>query len=179
ALGNDYYAQLPLGFQPDVLRQEFRQLPQDVRLALGKGDALGGILSATIDQYLLVIDLLVSRGTQAFGACSSELYGSAGDRLRGDRKSLRQLGESLGQIFSLPAADHLSRPYGGKTISASDAVSTLQQRLHSYFPPGDIRVMLSDGIVSDAAAGGDYIKINQDSEFSEFDLQVLEVHEGW
>jgi len=178
-LGADYYAQLPLGFQPDVLRQEFRQLRQDVRVALGKGDGLGSILSTTIDQYLLVIDLLVSRGTQAFGACSSQLYGSAGDRLRGDRKSLRQLGESLGQIFSLPAADHLSRPYGGKTISAADAVSTLQQRLHAYFPPGDIRVMLSDGIVSDAAAGGDYIKINQDSEFSEFDLQVLEVHEGW
>ncbi|MDO8270411.1 MAG: flavohemoglobin expression-modulating QEGLA motif protein, partial [Gammaproteobacteria bacterium] len=73
---------------------------------------------------------------------------------------------------------HLSRPYG-KKISAENAVQILQQKLNPYFPPGDIRVILSDGIVSDAAAGGDYIKINQDSEFSEFDLQILEVHEGW
>lgn len=178
-LGADYYARLPLGFQPDILREQFKQLRQDVRQGLGKGDGLGLILRTTIDQYLLVIDMLVSRGTPDFGRHSRELYGSPGDRLRGDRKSLRQLGENLGQIFSLPAADHLSRPYGGKRISAQDAVAILQERLHSYFPPGDIRVMLSDGIVSDAAAGGDYIKINQGSEFSEFDLQVLEVHEGW
>ena len=178
-LGDDYYQRLTLGFEPHNLREQFRQLRQDVRHGLGQGDGLGSILIATIDQYLLVIDLLVSRGTSGFGALSSELYGSASDRLRGDRKSLRQLGENLGQIFSLPAADHLSRPYGGKSIAAPDAVTLLQERLHSYFPPGDIRVMLSDGIVSDAAAGGDYIKINQDSDFSEFDLQVLEVHEGW
>ncbi len=174
----DFYQRQPLNFQPDTLRTQFRQLRDDVRRDLGRRDGLGSILCSTIDQYLLVIDLLIHRGTQEFGVYSRELYGSAGDHLRGDRKSLRQLGEKLCQIFSLPAAGHLSRPYG-KTISASDAVQILQQKLNPYFPPGDIRVILSDGIVSDAAAGGDYIKINQDSEFSEFDLQILEVHEGW
>ncbi|MGB4247095.1 MAG: flavohemoglobin expression-modulating QEGLA motif protein [Pseudohongiellaceae bacterium] len=173
-----FYERQPLNFQPDTLRTQFRQLRDDVRRDLGRRDGLGSILCSTIDQYLLVIDLLVHRGTSAFGGYSRELYGSAGDRLRGDRKNLRQLGEKLCQIFSLPAAEHLSRPYG-KTISAPDAVQILQQKLNPYFPPGDIRVILSDGIVSDAAAGGDYIKINQDSEFSEFDLQILEVHEGW
>jgi len=33
--------------------------------------------------------------------------------------------------------------------------------------------------VSDASAGGDCIKINRRAHFSELDLQVLEVHEGW
>ena len=78
----------------------------------------------------------------------------------------------------MPGAAHLVRPYE-KNISATDAVDILQDRLGNYFYPGDIRVILSDGIVSDAAAGGDYIKINQDASFTEFDLQVLEVHEGW
>lgn len=178
SLGADFYQRQPLNFQPDSLRDQFKQLRKDVRRALGRQDGLGSILCATIDQYLLVIDLLVNRGTPAFGKVSRELYGSAGDKLRGDRKSLRQLGEKLCQIFSLPAAEYLSRPYG-KTIPAHEAVHILQERLNPYFPPGDIRVILSDGIVSDAAAGGDYIKINRDSEFSELDLQILEVHEGW
>ncbi|MCP5356635.1 MAG: flavohemoglobin expression-modulating QEGLA motif protein [Pseudomonadales bacterium] len=173
-----YYERVALNFKADPLRDEFKALRSEVRRELGQDDGLGSILRDTVDQYLLVIDLLEARGTPQFGQISRELYGSAADKLRGDRKSLRKLGEKLCQIFSLPAAEHISRPYG-KTIPAPDAVQILQQRLTPYFPPGDIRVILSDGIVSDAAAGGDYIKINQDSDFSEFDLQILEVHEGW
>ena len=178
AINLDYYERMPLSFDPALLRSRFKELRDDVRRDLGRHDGLGGILRDTINQYLLVIDLLVSRGTPSFGKVSKELYGSASDKMRGDRKTLRTLGEKLCQIFSLPSASHISRPYG-KDIPATEAVEILQQKLNPYFPPGDIRVMLSDGIVSDAAAGGDYIKINQDSAFSEFDLQILEVHEGW
>ncbi len=178
AVNRDYYERMPLNFDPDLLRARFKELRDDVRRSLGRRDGLGGILRDTINQYLVVIDLLVSRGTPAFGKLSKELYGSASDKMRGDRKTLRTLGEKLCQLFSLPSAEHISRPYG-KDIPATQAVDILQQKLNPYFPPGDIRVMLSDGIVSDAAAGGDYIKINQDSAFSEFDLQILEVHEGW
>lgn len=174
----NYYERMPLNFQPEILRVRFKELRDDVHRELGRHDGLGGILRDTINQYLLVIDLLVSRGTPSFGGVSRELYGSASDKMRGDRKTLRTLGEKLCQIFSLPAAAHISRPYG-KDIPAAEAVQILQQKLNPYFPPGDVRVMLSDGIVSDAAAGGDYIKINRDSDFSEFDLQILEVHEGW
>jgi uncharacterized protein (TIGR02421 family) len=173
-----FYERLSLNFSPENLSAEFRALRSEVGRVLGQGDGLGRILCATIDQYLLVIELLAHRGLPEFGVFSRELYGSAADTLRGDRKTLRQLGEKLCQIFSLPAAEHISRPYG-KSISAAEAVLTLRQRLSNYFPPGDIRVVLSDGIVSDAAAGGDYIKINQDADFSEFDVQILEVHEGW
>jgi uncharacterized protein (TIGR02421 family) len=173
-----YYHRIKLDFDPMVLRDRFLMLRREVQRTLGRKDGLGGILTDTIDQYLLVIELLRTRGTVDFGRHSRALYGSARDHLRGDRKSLRQLGEKLCEIFSLPAAEHLSRPYSNH-ISAPAAVEILQQRLGNYFQPGDIRVILSDGIVSDAAAGGDYIKINQDSEFTEFDLQVLEVHEGW
>jgi uncharacterized protein (TIGR02421 family) len=178
AVDADYYANQALGFSPELLRANFKDLRRTVIRQLGRADGLGSIMTATIDQYLLVIDLLSSRGTEQFGKCSRELYGSARDHLRGDRKTLRQLGERLTQIFSLPAADHLSRSYG-KTIPAETAVDSLKQRLVSYFPADEIRVILSDGIVSDAAAGGDYIKVNRDAVFTEFDLQVLEVHEGW
>lgn len=173
-----YYESISLGFEPAVLSDRFRDLRKQVRRSLGRADGLGSILCSTIDQYLLVIEMLKARGTPSFGVHSSALYGSASDRLRGDRKSLRQLGEKLCEIFSLPAADHLGRPYE-RHIPAAKAVEILQARLSNYFQPGDIRVILSDGIVSDAAAGGDCIKINQDVEFTDIDLQVLEVHEGW
>jgi uncharacterized protein (TIGR02421 family) len=40
-------------------------------------------------------------------------------------------------------------------------------------------VILDDGIVADAAAGSDYIKVLRGALFSERDLKLLEVHEGW
>ncbi|MEX1197574.1 MAG: flavohemoglobin expression-modulating QEGLA motif protein [Pseudohongiellaceae bacterium] len=174
----DHYRKQSLGFEPARLREEFRELRGDISRQLGRGDGLGRILRQTVDQYLMVIDLLDNRGTPEFGRLSRQLYGSARDHMRGDRKTLRQLGERLGEIFSMPGALHLARPYE-RDISAGTAVTVLQQQLENFFQPGDIRVMLSDGIVSDAAAGGDYIKINQDADFTDFDLKVLEVHEGW
>lgn len=174
----EYYQRQALNFDPDALRARFLELRKDIRRQLGRNDGLGRILRETADQYLLVIELLRSRGTPEFGRYSRQLYGSARDHLRGDRKTLRQLGEKLCEIFSLPAADHLARPYDSD-ITAETAVAVLRDKLEVYFDEGDIRVMLSDGIVSDAAAGGDYIKINEDADFKEFDLKVLEVHEGW
>lgn len=178
SIDESYYHGQALNFDPVSLRAEFLDLRRDIRRQLGRGDGLGRILRNTADQYLLVIEMLSTRGTADFGRHSRQLYGSARDHMRGDRKTLRQLGEKLCEIFSLPAATHLARPYDSD-ISSETAVSVLRERLEQYFEEGDIRVMLSDGIVSDAAAGGDYIKINEDADFTDFDLKVLEVHEGW
>ena len=87
-----YYEGISLGFEPDLLADRFKDLKKQVRRSLGRTDGLGSILCSTIDQYLRVIELLKARGTPAFGVHSSALYGSASDRLRGDRKSLLQLG---------------------------------------------------------------------------------------
>ena len=38
---------------------------------------------------------------------------------------------------------------------------------------------LSDGIVADAAAGGDRVKIREGAMFSVRDVDLYEVHEGW
>src|SRR5205807_575743 len=38
---------------------------------------------------------------------------------------------------------------------------------------------LSDDILADAAAGSDYIKLRRDAHFTQRDLALLEVHEGW
>lgn len=174
----DFYQQQKLAFDPDTVYQALKDLKADIRRQLGRGDALGKILQATVDQYQIVIELLRYRGTDKFGHFSHQLYGSAQDKIRGDRKTLRQMGERLCHIFSLPAVEHLHRPYN-HDIDAEQAVAILHERMNQYFAPGEVRVQINDDIVSDAAAGGDCIKINRRSLFSELDLQVLEVHEGW
>nr|WP_324258147.1 flavohemoglobin expression-modulating QEGLA motif protein [Cellvibrio fontiphilus] len=178
ALDADFYQRQALAFAPDNVSQLLKELKSDVRRQLGHDDALGKILQATIDQYQIVIELLRARGTQQFGQYSKQLYGSASDNIRGDRKTLRQLGERLCHIFSLPAVEHLNRPYTNH-IAAEDAVNMLDARMRDYFGAGEVRVQISDDIVSDASAGGDCIKVNRRSSFSELDIQVLEVHEGW
>lgn len=178
ALEADFYQRQKLGFDPDNVSQLLKELKSDVRRQLGRDDALGKIMQATIDQYQIVIELLRARGTDQFGHFSRQLYGSAQDNIRGDRKTLRQMGERLCHIFSLPAVEHLNRPYTNH-INAEEAVTLLRARMDNYFGTGEVRVQISDDIVSDASAGGDCIKINRRSNFSELDIQVLEVHEGW
>ncbi len=177
-VGPDYYQRQSLGFDPDALDRALLELDKDIKRQLGRGDALGKILKSTVEQYQLVVQLLRHRGQPAFGDYSRQLYGSASDRIRGDRKTLRTLGERLCDIFSLPAVEHLNRPYP-RDIDAAAAVNMLRQRMDRFFGAGQVKVSISDDIVSDAAAGGDTIKVNRRAHFSELDIQVLEVHEGW
>lgn len=178
AVGAAFYKQQSLGFDPETKRDELKELKQVIVKKLGKNDALGKILQQTADQYLIVIDMLEQRGQSGFLKLSQQLYGSARDHLRGDRKTIIELGERLCHIFSLPAAATLAHPYP-KTLTASEAVDKLRNKLSRFFDNGEVNVILADGIVSDASAGGDTIKINSNACFSELDLKVLEVHEGW
>lgn len=173
-----YYQRQPPAFDLNSTNQALEALRGDIVRELGKSDALGAILQETTLQYMRVIDLLRSRGTPAFLKHSQALYGSARDHLSGDDKSLLELGERLCEIFSLPGAKHLNQVHP-KVFTAEQAVARLTERLGRYFNPGALSVILDDGIVSDASAGGDKIKINNKAMFSELDLQVLEVHEGW
>ncbi|EKT4486418.1 MULTISPECIES: flavohemoglobin expression-modulating QEGLA motif protein [Shewanella] len=178
AIDAEFYQRLPLPFDPDKTRQELTELRLQTRKRLGRYDKLGKILIANIEQYLQVIDMLQHRGKADFGEFSRRLYGSANHKLHGDRHNLRQLGDRLSYIFSLPAALRSNRHHP-KEIAAPEAVDILGRRLKDYFHSDDIRVRLSDGIVSDAAVGGDTVKLNSKALFSQSDLDVYEVHEGW
>ncbi|MFC3032741.1 flavohemoglobin expression-modulating QEGLA motif protein [Pseudoalteromonas fenneropenaei] len=173
-----YYQSIPLGFDLNQTRAELKSLLSDIKKELGKKDPLGLILQDTTEQYLLVMDLLKDRGTTGFIDHSRALYGSAHDHLIGDRRSLKEVGEHLCDIFHLPAAKHISFAQP-KLYDAEQSVGILQSKLDGYFTRHNVQVKLSDGIVSDAAAGGDSIKLNTRSKFSDRDLHVLEVHEGW
>lgn len=175
----DYYlGSNPLSFDPDSKTRELTDLQDKIRQTLGEGDPLGNILSETVAQYQVVVDMVSARGTPGFMSASQQLYGSARDHLRGDKLSLIDMSKRLCDIFSLPAATHLASAYP-KNIPADEAVRQLQARLQPFFHNSAFNVRETDGIVSDASAGGDCIKVNTHARFSSLDIQVLEVHEGW
>lgn len=180
AVDRAYYENRPLGFDPVAKRLEFHELERQVSRRLGQFSPVGVILRRMCHEYRVVVRMLESRGLPEFVSYSQQLYGSASDVFHAGDPTLADLGmmmsEALGKIDRTG-----SLPIQEKTITGEEAVEMLQDRLNQAFPDPDrpIRVMLSDGIVSDAAAGTDYLKIRKEARFNLQDIRLLEVHEGW
>ncbi|HWV11334.1 MAG TPA: flavohemoglobin expression-modulating QEGLA motif protein, partial [Pseudomonas sp.] len=106
-------------------------------------------------------------------------YGAASDAFHAGDPTLADLGLMFSDYLNKidDRGDLKDEP---KTLTAKDAVQLLQSRLNLVFgeEEGTIRVFESDGILADAAAGADYIKIRADAMFNERDVKALEVHEG-
>ncbi len=174
----DDYRKIPLGFEPREKLDELLDIEHDVDRQLGSRDAMGRILSDSAREYAEVIEMLVARGTPRFAELSRRLYGSARDVVGDEGRSVAELAREMYELLTnLDETDLGPRPE--RNIPASAAVDRLNTRLVAYFGDGTVRVRLDDGIVADAAAGSDYIKLRDGALFSERDIQVLEVHEGW
>jgi uncharacterized protein (TIGR02421 family) len=178
-VARDYYLTRPLPFDPDAKHRELTELERDVRRQLGDINAPGRILTRMCQEYREVVHLLRQRGTRGFYELSQHLYGSSADSFHAGEPNLVDLGHMLSDVL-----DHLSHDsiFGGEepTLDAAQAVDALSQRLGGYFGNGrTVCVRLSDGIVADAAAGSDYIKIRGDARFTAREVRLLEVHEGW
>jgi uncharacterized protein (TIGR02421 family) len=175
----DWYARCrPLGFDPESKRGEFAALERDIVRRLGQMSPLGAIMRRICREYRSVVDMLEARGTQGFGRLSQELYGSAGDAFHAGEPTLAELGETMeATLGRVSASDHIRED--PRDIPAARAVEILGARLQAVYPGAALRVRLSDGIAADAAAGTDYIKLRDGAFFSDRDLRVLEVHEGW
>ncbi len=175
-----YYESRPLGFDAAGKCHEFQTIERDIACKLGQYNPLGTIMRRMCREYIQVVRMLEARGTPEFAVISRELYGSAGDAFHEGGPTLADLGKLLGDAIANIAQSELLKP-AEKTISGEDAVKILQKRINQAFreSEGTMRVILSDGILADAAAGADYIKIRKDAKFNDRDLRVLEVHEGW
>jgi uncharacterized protein (TIGR02421 family) len=174
----DYYLGRPLPFDPDEKRRELQVLERDVRRRLGKYNAAGQIMLRMCDEYCQVVDMLAQRGTPTFCLISERLYGSSSDSFHAGDPNLADLGHQMSSIL-----DNLSHQtiFGQEqaSVDGAEAVQILSARLGEYFKGSAVRVQLSDGIVADAAAGSDYLKIRQSARFTPRELRLLEVHEGW
>ncbi|TGG95096.1 flavohemoglobin expression-modulating QEGLA motif protein [Natronospirillum operosum] len=174
----DYYANRPLGFEPAELRQAFSDLQRDVVRQLGQLNPMTQYMSKMCREYRDVIRMLEARGTREFHNLSVELFGDSHDAFHAGEPTLAELADMLQQpLAGLLASDQM--PEEPKDIPAAEAMRRLQAQVDASMPDVPVQIMLSDGILSDAAAGSDRIKLNQDVLFSQRELDILEVHEAW
>jgi len=176
----DYYRNRPLPFDAEKKLAEFEDLELDIQRELGEYNPIGIIMRRNCHEYEVVVEMLAARGTPAFSRKSRELYGSSKDAFYAGEPTLVDLGVMMSESL-----ETIARNAPGMTeernIPADEAVKILQSRLDQSMPCPDkpISVVISDGIVADAAAGADYIKLRTGAMFNERDLRLLEVHEGW
>lgn len=176
----DYYQKKnPLSFDPRKKIEEFHEIDRNIRRKLGQYSGVGSIMQRMCYEYCRVIEMLMERGTPRFTEISQELYGSSKDAFHIGAPTLKDFGllasEALENI-----SDQVETKKDVERYTSDDAVKILTEKLDNYFSGHDqISVEISDGIIADAAAGADKIKIRNGAKFSRRELRALEVHEGW
>lgn len=180
AIDQDYYqAKNPLSFDPKLKIAEFREIERSIRRRLGQYSGVGSIMQRMCHEYCRVVDMLISRGTPRFTEVSQELYGSSEDAFHVGAPTLKDLASLVNDTLA-NIKDQVKTEADEDKYSSKEAVKMLGQRLAGYFSEGDnIRVELSDGIIADASAGADRIKIHEGLKFSEREIRTFEIHEGW
>lgn len=173
-----YYQKRPLGYDPRTVTRQFEEIFNLIRRHFDSQDPLAELLNETTEQYLQLLQLLENRGNKEFYQISKKLYGSPQDHFYEDTNTILSLSQILSNILSNLDDAEVAPPLK-KNLTGDQVVKTLQKRFHDSFLKDRVQVMLSDGILADAAAGSSYIKINQAARFSSKQAEILEVHEGW
>jgi uncharacterized protein (TIGR02421 family) len=188
-----YYATVDLGFDPRAKIDEFDAIAGDIGRSLGETDAIGHVMLSTALEYRDVVRMLVARGTPSFYEWSRKLYGSPKDKFPDGRSTVRGLGQLLYGLLTnvdqwsdqghgalrVPAGTPAAPREYARTLDATEAARLLGERLATFFGDTRVSVEADDGILADAAAGSDYVKVRTGARFSERDVDILEVHEGW
>ncbi len=177
-VGPEDYQRLSLGFDPTDKKDELRAISADIVRQLGEQDRVGRILSETAHQYIRVVQMLEARGTKEFYELSKELYGTPKEYFSDECTQVRGAALAMYDILT-QLDDSVLGVAPARDIDAERAVGILNERLGVYFGDGTVSVLLDDGIAADASAGSGYIKLRQGAMFSDRDLRLLEVHEGW
>lgn len=173
-----YQHHSPLRFDPRDKMTELLEIKRSIKRLLGSYSGVGGIMQRMCEEYIRVIDMLKSRGTSKFTEISQELYGSAQDRFYPGGLTLQDLAEIVNQVLNnFSTTSEL--PIDQKIFSSEEAVVALNNKLSTYFSTAKIKVEVSDGIIADASAGAECIKLRSGIMFSQREINLLEIHEGW
>lgn len=176
----DYYINRPLPFEATEKQEEFRLILRDAQNQLGEYSPVTRLIKRQCQEYSRAAQMLEARGTPSFCEIAQELYGSPDDAFYSGGPRLSDLGTVLSGV--LTALDvQLQSDADIKRHTAKEAQEILQARLSPFFDqhPGKVTVMVSDGMIADASAGADTIKLSHKARFSDRNLRYLEVHEGW
>lgn len=180
AVDQAYYEQHnPLGFDPDKKIDEFYIIEHDIKRQLGKYGSASELMQNRCREYRDAIQMLKARGTYQFTEIAQDLYGSAEDAFYPGAPTLEDLSTLVNSVLINIGAQTVDEK-DKKIYSAQEAAQILTRRLTRYFgKDSKIHVKATEHIVSDASAGADTIRLRSDSKFSERDIRLYEVHEGW
>lgn len=176
---NYYLEKNPLSFDPEKKKQEFHDIEHAIRRQLGQYSGVGSIMQRMCYEYGRVVDMLSARGTPNFTTVSQELYGSSADAFHVGAPNLKDLATLVSTTLS-KIKDKVKTDADVPRYTSAETVDILRERLSVYFSDAEnFRVQLSDGIIADAAAGADRIKIHDGQKFSLREIRTFEIHEGW
>lgn len=177
----NYYNKTPLNVNCDEKREEFYGIERDIKRLLGQYSGVGGIMTRMCTEYRTVLNLLEARGTPEFGAVSQELYGSSNDVFYAGAPTLNDLAITLSDALINIKEAGVEHKQDDKIYTADESVKILGDALRPFFANSDLPfcVESSDGIIADASAGAETIRLKSDTMFSKRELRLLEVHEGW
>ncbi len=177
----DYYQKYnPLQFDPHKKIEEFYEIERHIRQKLGQYSGVGSIMQRMCREYSRVVEMLIARGTSKFTEISQELYGSSEDAFHVGAPTLKDLALLVSDTLS-NIKDQVTTNSDEKVFTSEETVTILGNKLAQYFTDKNHtpRVELSDGILADAAAGAERIKIHKQGMFSEREIRIFEIHEGW
>lgn len=179
-IDKEYYLKKnPLLFEPEKKLAEFHEIDRSIRRRLGQYSGVGSIMQRMCYEYSRVIEMLIARGTPKFTEISQELYGSSEDAFHIGAPTLKDLATLVTNTLA-NIKDQVKTAADEENYTSEEAVTILSERLDNYFSETDnIRVELSDGIIADAAAGADRIKIHKGLKLSLREIRTFEIHEGW
>jgi uncharacterized protein (TIGR02421 family) len=173
-----YQTNNPLQFDPLKKIQEFREIERSIRRKLGQYSGVGSIMQRMCREYSCVVEMLIARGTPKFTEISQELYGSSEDAFHIGAPTLKDLATLVTNTLA-NIKDQISGEQDIEKYTSEQTVKILSKRLGRYFAENKVRVELSDGILADASAGAERIKIHKGLMFSEREIRTFEIHEGW
>lgn len=181
AVTKDYYKNNPLPYSPEDKAAEFYQIEHDIKRMLGQFSTVGNIMLRMCGEYRELVRMLKHRGDPEFSQLSQRLYGGSTDAFHAGEPNLKDLAEMISGMLVVLKNQLSEMPQDEKLYTSEQGVKILGERLNHYFRHSkrSVNVIVSDGILADASAGADTIKLRKGVMFSERELRLLEIHEGW
>lgn len=176
---SSYYENIPLGYDPDQKIEEFQRISDDLVAEMGAEDPLVKILLAGCREFQDLLRMLKSRGRPEFYDYSKLLFGSPQDNFFGSLSTVKDLGIHLYNILSGVQDSSGGNDEKNVQVDAFKALEELNLRFGRYFAGQNVKVVIEDAMVADAAASAKTIKLRQSAFFTKRDIDILEVHEGW
>ena len=178
AVGSEYYAAQSLSFDPVAKVEEFENIVRSVEQQIGADDDIGQKMIVNCREYQDVIRMLQHRGTNEFYQYSKRLYGSPKDTFHDEKTSISDIAQVMYSMLSILGGRSIGEE-SPENLDAAQVVKQLNDKFAGYFSDNPVRAKISDGIIADASAGSDTVKIRDGAMFSQRDVNLLEVHEGW